>query len=285
MSVIPWFFFPMESDEDNTPQQQQVEGDTDPGGKKKCSCKSDSLFPLSDSSKKAKRREAQCRLYEFQCKLEKLKMEAGDDAEESDVAENLCRSKPKTVYQECPIKPKKFPGKCFNRWELWVKHYISVVKANGWSDMQAIETLPACLTSWAVEEFETVPSHYVGKVLGEKTPQIDALLAVLEPKMQQYRSRRAARSEFKAVKQMENESLKDYFRRVRYLEDLELSEKSVTERDQDLRDQFSNGLFDFRLQQKLYEDETDRNFCEVLYKAQELELIQKNPEEKRGPLL
>ena len=46
-----------------------------------------------------------------------------------------------------------------------------------------------------------------------------------------------------------------------------------------------DGLFDLRLQQKLYEDETDRNFCEVLYRAQELELIQKNSEERRGSLL
>ena len=103
--------------------------------------------------------------------------------------------------------------------------------------------------------------------------------------MQQYRSKRAARSEFKAVKQMENESLKDYFRRVRYLGDLALPQKSLTERDQDLRDQFLDGLFDLRLQQKLYEDETDRNFCEVLYKSQELELIQRNTEKRCTPLL
>ena len=38
------------------------------------------------------------------------------------------------------------------------------------------------------------------KNLREKTPQFDALLAVLEPEMQQYRSKGAARSEFKAVK-------------------------------------------------------------------------------------
>ena len=275
----------MESDEDNTPQQQQEEGDADTGGKKKGSSESDSLFPLSDSSRKAQRREAQCKLFELQCELEKLKLEAEDDSEESDVAENFSRSKSRPIYQECPIKPEKFPGNCFNRWELWVKHYKSVVKANGWSDMQAIEALPVCLTSWALEEFETVPRHYVEKVLGEKRPQFYALLEVLEPKMQQYRSKRAARSEFKAVKQMENESLKDYFRRVRYLGDLALSEKSLTEKDQDLRDQFLDGLFDFRLQQKLYEDQTDRNFCEVLYRAQELELIQKNSEERRGPLL
>ena len=170
----------MESDEDNTPQEQQEEGDADPGGKKKCSSKSHSLFPLSESSRKAQRREAQCRLYEIQCELEKLKMETEDDSEESDVAENFCRSKSRAIYQEFPIKPEKFPGKCFNRWELWVKHYKSVVKANGWSDMQAIEALPACLTSWAVEEFETVHRHYVEKVLGEKTPKFDALLEVLE---------------------------------------------------------------------------------------------------------
>ena len=275
----------MESDEGNTPQQQQEEGETDTGGKKKCSSKSHSLFPLSESSKKTQRREAQCKLYELQCELERLKLEAEDDSEESDVTENSCRSKSRAVHQECPIKPEKFPGNCFNRWELWVKHYKSIVKFNRWSDAQAIEALPACLTSWALEEFETVPRHYVEKVLGEKTPKFDALLEVLEPKMQQYRSKRAARSEFKAVKQMENESLKDYFRRVRYLGDLALSEKSLIERDQDLREQFLEGLFDFRLQQKLYEDQTDRNFCEVLYRAQELELIQKNSEERRGPLL
>ena len=84
---------------------------------------------------------------------------------------------------------------------------------------------------------------------------------------------------------MENGSLKDYFRRVRYLGDLAISEKSLRERDQVLLDQFLEELFGFRLQQKLYEDETHRKFCEVLDRAQELELIQKNSEERRGLLL
>ena len=70
--------------------------------------------------------------------------------------------------------------------------------------------------------------------------------------------------------------MREYFRRVRYLGDLLLSEKTIDERDKDLRDQFLEGLFDARLQQKLYEDETYRNLCEVLQRAQELELIQKN---------
>ena len=55
-----------------------------------------------------------------------------------------------------------------------------------------------------------------------------------------------------------------------------LSDKTIDERDKDLRDQFLEGLFDARLQRKLYEDEANGKFCEVLQRAQELELIQKN---------
>ena len=149
----------MNSDEGNTPQQQDEEGENDTGGSKKCSSKSQSLFLLSDLSKKAQRREARCMLYELQREMEKLKMETKDGSEESDVSGKFCRSKSRAVYQECPIKPEKFPGSFFNRWELWVKHYKSVVDATGRSVVQAIEALPACLTSWAVKEFETVPRH------------------------------------------------------------------------------------------------------------------------------
>ena len=99
------------------------------------------------------------------------------------------------------------------------------------------------------------------KVPGEEAPLFETLLEVLKPKRQQYRSPRATRSEFKSVRQNKNKSLKEYFRRVRYLGDLVLCEKTLEEKDKDLRDQFLEGLFDSRLQKKLYEDETNRNFC------------------------
>ena len=95
-------------------------------------------------------------------------MEAEDDSEGSEVAENLCRSKSRAVYQKSPIQPEKFPDKVFDRRELWVKHYKSVVKAHGWSDMQTIEAHPACQTSWAVEVFATVTRQYVVKVQGRR---------------------------------------------------------------------------------------------------------------------
>ena len=210
-------------------------------------------------------------------RLRELGTTGGSDSDEFIFAEPLGvrQRKAKAVYEKSPIKSEKFPGKDFNRWELWLKHYKSVAKANGWTDQQAIAALPACLTSWAVEEFETVPRKYIEKVPGEEPPIFETLLEVLKPKMQQHRSPRATRSEFKSVRQNGNESLKEYFRRVRYLGDLAFCEKTLEEKDKDLRDQFLEGLFDSRLQQKLFEDETNRNFCEVLQRTQELELIQK----------
>ena len=141
--------------------------------------------------------------------------------------------------------------------------------------------MPTCLTSWAFEEFETVPQRYIEKEPGSYPPRFDELLEILKPKMQQYRSQRATRSEFKAVKQWENEDLRDYSRRVRQLADIAFPEKPLRERERDMGDQFIEGLFDSRIQINLYEDERDRDFGETLQRAQELEIIHKTHESKR----
>ena len=155
---------------------------------------------------------------DLQFRLRELGTTDSSDSGESIFAKPLGvrKRKTKAVYEKSPIKPEKFPGKDFNRWELWVKHYKSVAKANGWTNQEAIAALPACLMSWAVEEFETDPRKYIEKVPGEEAPIFETLLEVLKPKMQHYRSPRATRSDFKSVRQNENESLKKYFRRVHY---------------------------------------------------------------------
>ena len=160
-------------------------------------------------------------LKDLQFRLGDLRTTAGSDSDESIFAELLGvrQGKTKAVYEKSPFKPEKFPGKDFNRWELWVKHYKPVAKANGWTDQQTIAALPACLTSWAVEEFETVPRKYIEKVPGESAPVFETLSEIRKPEMQQYWSPRATRSEIESVRQNENESLKEYFRRVRYLVD------------------------------------------------------------------
>ena len=83
---------------------------------------------------------------DLQFRLRELGTTSGSDSDESIFTEPLGvrQWKTKAVYGKSPIKPEKFPGKDFNRWELWVKHYKSVAKANSWTDQQAIAALPAC---------------------------------------------------------------------------------------------------------------------------------------------
>ena len=47
-----------------------------------------------------------------------------------------------------------------------------------------------------------------------------------------------------------------------------------------MRDQFIEGLFDSRIQSKLYEDARDCDFEETLQRAQELGIVQKSQESK-----
>ena len=143
---------------------------------------------------------------------------SGFDSDESLFAEpsGVRQWKTKAVHGNTPIKLVKFPGKDFNTWELMLKHYKSVSKANCGTDQQAIAALPACLTSWAEEKLQTVPRKYIEKTTGEAAPIFETLLENLKPKWQQYRSPRATRREFKLYRQNENESLKEYFRCLRY---------------------------------------------------------------------
>ena len=214
------------------------------GGSKPLSSKSAFTCSWDNNTTEKERKEtAKRKLMDLMSGMEHVKSEAGYDSDESLSCYPVSSVKTKAVYQKTPIKPEKFPGKDFNRWELWVKHYKSVVKANGWSDRQAIAALPACLTSWAVEEFGTVPRPFVEKLPGQTSPRLEWLLEELKPKMKQYRSNRATRSEFKAIQQLESENLKEVARRVRHLGELVFSEKTLAERDPDRRDQFLEGLF------------------------------------------
>ena len=279
----------MSGDDDNDQQispvtQEDPNGTHTPvtGGSKPLLSKSTkfSFVGLADAAKERKQT-AYKRMKEMERELKRFKFEEELDSDDSMVFENESKRRQKPLYEKSPIKPEKFPGKDYNRWESWVKHFKAVAKANGWNDSQKIAAIPTCLTSWAIEEFETVPKRYIEKEPGSYPPRFDELLEILKPKMQQYRSQRATRSEFKAVKQWENEDLRDYSRRVRQLADIAFPEKSLRERERDMRDQFIEGLFDSRIQLSLYEDERDRDFGETLQRAQELEIIHKTHESKR----
>ena len=136
------------------------------------------------SDKAMRKLDLQHRMLELKHQWKLLKAVDDSNSDDSTLTEvaGERRMRSKAVYEKSPIKPERFPGKDFKRWELWVKHYKSVAKANRWSDQQAIAALPACLTSWAVEEFEAVPRKYIENLPGEPSPNFSILLEVLKQK-------------------------------------------------------------------------------------------------------
>ena len=78
------------------------------------------------------------------------------------------------------------------------------------------------------------------------------------------------------LKQGENKTSRKCFKPVRYLGDLTFSENTHHERDTDLRDQVLLGLYNSKLQQKVYGDAAYRRFFAVQKKFQ---LFQKNAQE------
>ena len=153
-------FLTMSGDIDNDQQispvtQEDPNGTHTPvtGGSKPLLSKSTKFFfvGLADTERECKR-DAYRRLKEMEkeIKRSKLKQTYSDD---SLALENESKKRQKPLYEKWPIKPEKFPGKDYNRWESWVKHFKAVAKTNGWIDRQKIAAMPTCLTSWAIEEF------------------------------------------------------------------------------------------------------------------------------------
>ena len=137
------------------------------GGSKSLLSKSTKLsfVGLADAAKERKQT-AYKRMKEMEKDIKRFKIEEELYSDDSLVLENESKRRQKPLYEKSPIKPEKVPSKDYNRWENWIKHFKAVAKANGWNDGQKIAAMPTCLTSWAIEEFETIPRRYIEKEPG-----------------------------------------------------------------------------------------------------------------------
>ena len=77
------------------------------------------------SDKAMRKLDFQRRMLELKNQWKLLRAEDDSNSDDSTLTEvaGERRKKSKAVYEKTPIKPERFPGKDFNRWELWVKHY------------------------------------------------------------------------------------------------------------------------------------------------------------------
>ena len=94
----------------------------------------DSDYPSRQKGDKAMRKlDFQPRMLELKHQWELLRAEDNSNSDDSMLTEvaGERREKSSVLYEKSSIKPDGFPGKDFNRWDLWMKHYKSVAKANG----------------------------------------------------------------------------------------------------------------------------------------------------------
>ena len=101
-------------------------------GSSKLGCGFSSMWGEREDKRRAAH-ELRKHLKDLQFRLRELGTTGGSHSQESVFAEpmGVRQWKTKALYEKSPIKPEKLHGKDFNRWELWVKRYKSMAKANG----------------------------------------------------------------------------------------------------------------------------------------------------------
>ena len=86
----------------------------------------DSDYPSRQKSNKTMRKlDLQHEILELKHQWRLLRADDDSNSVDSKLSEvaGERRKKRKAVYEKSPIKLERFPGKDFNRWELWAKHY------------------------------------------------------------------------------------------------------------------------------------------------------------------
>ena len=111
--------------------------------------------------------------------------------------------------------------------------------------------LPTCLTGWALDEFTSMPAHFREEVDGFEEPTLGRMLSELNQRMVPLQTQSAARADFKNLMQEEGDSFRDFARRVQSLGEVANTNMGAQARDDMNREQFTDGLCDFELQELL----------------------------------
>ena len=100
------------------------------------------------------------------------------------------------------------------------------------------------------------------------------MLAELDQRMMSFRTRSAARVEFKNPMQEEGEGLRDFARQVRFLGEVASTSLGAQTRDDMNREQFTDGLCDFELQELLLPEDLE-HFNQAVARAHALDMAGK----------
>ena len=150
-----------------------------------------------------------------------------------------------------PSHPLRYPGRDFESFERWVRHFESMSNANNWDDQRQREVLPTCLNSYALDEYYNLLNHYFQQVQGQPAPTVARILNALNSRIDDFPNARSARTEFKNLQQLESESIQDFSRQVRKLGEAGNSHLDVAGRQEANKDAFMDGLLDSKIRYTL----------------------------------
>ena len=178
------------------------------------------------------------------------------------------------IFSNGALTPDRFPSDAFPNWVQWKLHFVAVAAANRWTQIQAIIALPVFMCGNALDEFYAAPVELKENVDGEPEPTLQALFEHLDRALGVQRNDRVGRSEFEALAQKSDESLRVFARRVRSTGRLVYANKNAEQRDEQFRERFIEGLSNPDLLEVLLrEDNNNRTFRETVERAVDSDAI------------
>ena len=132
--------------------------------------------------------------------------------------------------------------------------------------------MPVSLNGHALEEFQAAPKELKIWLANHPEPTLRAFFEHMDRAMGVIRNNRAERNDFESFVQKENETFREFARRVRSMGSLVFTNLEMDERKELLRDRFLEGLRDPELLEKLLLEEA-RNFAKTVHRAVDLEGI------------
>ena len=132
--------------------------------------------------------------------------------------------------------------------------------------------LLTCFTSWALDEFTSMPAHFQEKIEGYDEQTLARILAELDHRMMPFQTHAGTRAVFKNLMQGKKEGLREFSRRVRSLGDETNVNIGAHASDDMNREQFIDGLFEAELQNLLLSEGLG-SLAQAVARAQALELV------------
>ena len=176
------------------------------------------------------------------------------------------------MFSNGALRPDRFPSDAFPNLVQWKLHFVAVAETNRWTQIQAINALPVCISGNALDEFHAAPAELKQHVNGEPVPTLQTLFELLDRALGVLRNDRRGRSELEALAQKGDESLRDFARRVRNTGIIVYANVDAEQRDEQFRERFVEGLSNRELLEVLLRED-NRTFRETVDRAVALENI------------